>query len=146
MAQPQFYFKNEKSLLKELSEKDIELAIELYRQKKSFEFIMLQFNIKEEGKKVNYYKHLPYEKSAVKCFCGAYLYFKIPAHSIQPRQLFTCLRCGHNEALWCSCDECKNIRTRNREEGTKEFITSMTKYLFPYSNEDLDDVFINSKQ
>lgn len=83
MAQPQFYFKNEKSILKDLSDIDIELAIELYQTKISIEYILLQFNIKTEGKKINYYKHLPYKRSSVKCFCGAYLYFKISANSTQ---------------------------------------------------------------
>jgi len=131
MAQPQFYFKNNKSLLKELSDKDIESAIELYEQKEAFEDILLQFNIKAEGKKVNFYKHLPYKRSAVKCFCGAYLYFKIPARSIQARQLFTCLSCGHCEVPWCQCVTCKQNRNLYREGGMKEFFTRMTEHLFP---------------
>ena len=131
MAQPRFYFKNINSILKELSDKEIELAIGLYQRKKEIEDVILQFNIKAEGKKVNFYKHLPYERSAVKCFCGAYLYFKISANSIQPRQLFTCLSCGHYEVPWCQCIACEQNRNLSREEGMKEFFTRMTEHLYP---------------
>lgn len=131
MAQPRFYFKNSKSILQTLSDSKIESVIHLYKRKIGIEKIKLQLDIKTDLKRINIYKHLPYESSSDKCHCGSILYYKVPANTIQPRQLFTCLSCGHYEARWCSCDECVKMRNIKREEGMKEFITCMMEHLFP---------------
>jgi len=106
---------------------------------------LLQFNIQTEGEKVNFYKHLPYERPATKCFCGAYLYFKISTNSIQPRQLFTCLSWGNCEVPWCQCVACEENRNLIREEGMKEFFTRLTKRLFPEGTVD-DDSFEEAEE
>jgi len=145
MAQPRFYFKNKKSILKDLSNQEIDVAIALYRQKESTEKIVLQLNIKTEIKRINLYKHLPYERSASKCSCGDTLYYKIPANTIQPRQHVQCLSCGHYEAPWCPCQACVQYRNLRREEGMKEFFTCMTEHLFP-EGKVYDESFEYSKE
>ncbi len=141
MAQPRFYFKNSKSVLQILSDSKIESVIHLYKRKMSVEKIKLQLNIKTELKQVSLYKQLPYERSSDKCQCGNTIYYKIPANTIQHRQLFTCLSCGHSEAPGCSCVECVKMRNIRREEGMKEFMTCMMEHLFPEGKEEYQDPF-----
>lgn len=145
MAQPRFFFKNKKSVLQILTDQEIELAIALYQRKESIEQIKLQLDIKAEIKRINLYKHLPYEISANKCSCGDTLYYKIPANTIQSRQLVQCLSCGHHEAPWCMCDECITMRNFRREEDMKEFMTYMMEHIFPQGKE-YEDPFEDTKE
>ena len=146
MAQLRFYFQNKRSIIKDLPDPKIELTIILYRNKESFEHIRKQVDLKSHVKQINLYKHLPYERSTKKCHCGDMLYYKTPPNSIKKsKQRFQCLACGHNDAPWCTCNECVRKRNLRREEGMKEFMTCMITYLFP-EGKDYEDPFEESKE
>ena len=143
MAQPRYYFKNKKSVLKNLSENKIKLAIALYQRKESIEQIKIQLDIKSELQQINFYKHLPYERSTDNCYCGDILYQKVASNSNKANNKYICFSCGHYEAPWCTCPECVIRKNKWREEGMIEF----TKVLMgiPATPEERENFFRDTK-